>query len=221
MLLYAYMKEEIQPIKLSIPSLFTYIPIFFIGFVLVYIIRIIYVKLSPQPVFSPSVSTLTLSPPTQSLPGKITASSGIVEKRRREDEDFQPLKDTTIVQGDSLATKQGNIEVLLNNQTSLKFLPSSEVGFVSLLPDSLLFKQVSGIIVYKSLTPFSIRVLHSLIETKGQVTISIVPPFITITSTSGEAKMGFVDLENSTQVYTIKPGETAQINDEMRSVEMQ
>lgn len=214
------MKEETSLAPSTRSPLFFYIILFFLGIGVVYGVRIVQVKLKPPMAFSPSVSTLTLSPPRESFSGQIVESSGVVEKRGREDEEFKPLQGTTIVQDDSIATKQSNIEILLNDQTGLKLLNNSEIGFVNLLPNSLLFKQVSGTITYKPFSPISIRVLHTLIETTGTITVSIDQSFITLNHLTIKTKIGLVDLENNTQVYVIKPGETAVINDEIRSVKI-
>ena len=219
MLLYRYMKEKMQAKTTNIVW-FQYFFLFFTGLFFVYGIRVAYIQLSPQSTFSPSLSSLTLAPPTQSLQGKITDLQGIVEKKGRDDSEFKKVQDMTIVQGDSLATQQGKAQIFLGNQTAMTLFPNTEIGFVNLMPETLFFKQVSGITFYNLTARFSVRALHSLIETSNPLTVTVNKSQITIIPKIGPAKIGLVDLENNTHVYTVSPGETAQINDETRSVKI-
>ena len=219
MLVYSHMQEKTQQKNINFVW-FQYFFLFFIGLLCVYGIRIMYVHFLPQPPFSPSLSTLTLSPPTKSFKGKISQMQGIVEKRGRDDTEFQKVKDITIVQGDSLATKQGSAQIFLNEQITVLLSPHTEIGFVTLLPDTLLFKQSEGTIFYDVTTRFSVRALHVLVDASSPLTIIMNVSQIVVSTKTDPVKFGLVDLENNTHVYTVNTGETAKINDETRSVEI-
>lgn len=176
------------------------------------------VKITPINTRSP---TFALVPPIQSISGVITSVNGHLQKMSRGDTEFKEASaGAVILDGEAVATAEfSTAEASVSGLLNVQMEPLSEVVFANMLPDNLLLQQKNGKVTYHVTKPISIRALHSLIEIpSGEAVINIIDSDMSITVKSGSVKFALVDSGNNTNVWNLKAGERANIDDAKREV---
>lgn len=181
--------------------------------------RYLHVKNSAP--FARQPSTFTLEPPAGAISGTLLETRGVVEKLARDDKEFRVASPgATILEGESVATKNGSAVATLGNFGTLTLLDTAEIQFANLLPEAILVWQKSGLVRYETndKSRLSVRALHALAELSGEATITVRFSTVTIQVIRGKVKLGLVDLQNNTNVWYIPEGSSAHIDDETRRV---
>lgn len=210
----------------------TLIIFFLLGFVAVFA----YFYIRTQNISLPVVSTnspiakdefsLDL-PPKESLSGEIVTMTGdIFWESRVASTPALIVKPVPVEQGEDIQTgDNGKTKIDFPKGVSVTMSPQSEISFVQTLPKNFVFEQKSGQSSYitQGEVPLSIRISHLLILlSNGQMDVSIdkLTGKINASVKKGEAKAGYNDRQNVSQVETISFGKTFTFNDETRESEI-
>lgn len=160
--------------------------------------------------------------PSESLRGNITYMTGDTKwESRIATEAAVITKPVTVQQGESLETGiDGEINLTFDKAAWIYMAPDTSLGVVQTLPADLVFSQNNGSVEYKKLAalPLTVRVLHLLIENGGDIKVSIDKdlPVITTEIVSGSATFAYNDINNTSQVLTLKTGQKFVFNDDTR-----
>lgn len=198
---------------------------FLAGVGIVIAFRLLQVRGANSQLF-PQESSYTFKVPEGSLKGVLIAAEGIVEKKPREEDEFEKVSvNAEILQGERLATKEeSQAEVEFSDLVTVSLHSNSEIGLVSLIPENFLIEQSSGSIRYefkKSNASISIRSLHTLVSFySGEGELTVEGEEIEVKITSGRAKLALVGLDNKTHVWELEEGQEALVNDSKRRVEI-
>jgi hypothetical protein len=196
--------------------------LFIAGIILVFVIRIVQVKLT-APVFKPMPTTFSLQPPTEALKGSVKSLKGEVKKTSYKDTKSHIAKiNDEISQGESITTDAtSSASIVFSQAVILSLAPSSQIAFPTLLPATFLLKQNSGVVHYQVLSRkgISVRVLHALLQlSEGVTTVSFNENEVSVDTTAEHVTIGMTDTENNTHIHNLTKGETATISDEERTV---
>lgn len=171
-------------------------------------------QLTPKPTF-------TLVPPSQAVSGMLTVISGHAEKFSRGDTEYKEASSgAEILIGESVATKENSAAVTeVSGIVKANLGPTSELVFANLFPTNFVLQQKVGKIDYLVTKPISVRSLHTLVTiNSGETMINIIDTDLSITVKTGAVKFALVDNDNNTNVWNLKAGERANIDDVNRQV---
>ena len=169
---------------------------------------------TPQPTFA-------LVPPSEAVSGTLAVLSGHAEKFSRNDTEYKEASTgAQILVGESIATKDNSIAAAtVSGIVSVTMNPSTELVFANLFPNDFMLQQKSGKIDYLVAKPISVRVLHSLVTiNSGEMIINSIDTDMSITVKTGSVKFALVDNNNNTNVWNLKAGQRANIDDSYRQV---
>ena len=179
-----------------------------------------------QPTAREEISTYSIvEPPTKSLKGEIASKSGSLLFESRLATIAGELKDTNIIQqGERLITETGgNATLKFDKVGSLELSEETEVSFIQTLPTNFVVEQKRGVVKYtvEGTIPISIRIRSAIItRSEGgllQIEMTDGDPIILISTISGQAKIGFNDLDYVSQVFTLRSGEVYEYNSDGRT----
>lgn len=178
---------------------------------------------SDETVVDTDTSPFTLQPPSLSLRALLSAASGDVQHKTRDAGAFvSATPSATIVLGESIATgTDGNATISIPSLTSIDMGKNAELVFANVFKENTVLQQKAGGIAYRieSVYPVAIRALRALVSAKNaDITITIKDTDVTVVVETGEAKVGIVDSENTTHVYTVTEGNQATIDNYSQSV---
>lgn len=163
------------------------------------------------------------TPPSNSLRGRITTSSGDTFWQDRSATQSSKLTITPLVlQGDEFWTKEnGFLTITFPNTITLSMSKNTHISFVQTLPTNFVIQQGSGAVEYqkKSETPVAIRALNLLVQQKeGTCAVTIGESGrIEITVKKGLITTAFNDTENISTVEETYEGNTFIYNDDTRT----
>lgn len=159
------------------------------------------------------------SPPSDSLKGSIISRSGILFWESRIATAPSELKtNVQIEQGEEIITQdKSDAAINFDNFGSLFLSENSDISFIQTLPIDFVVEQKKGKIEYSvnDKTPLSIRIRNVLVtKTSGKIRITITEddPVILISTLLGTAKIGFNDLDNISQFFTLREGQIYEYN---------
>lgn len=171
----------------------------------------------PQPeADQPLAGTFALVPPSQAVSGILTVTRGHAQKLSRTDSEYKEASTgAEILLGESIATKaNSSATASVSGIVNVIMGPVSELVFANLFPTNFVLQQKTGNIDYLVTKPISVRALHTLITINpGDTTINIIETDMSITVKSGSVKFALVDNDNNTNVWTLKAGQRANIDD--------
>lgn len=180
---------------------------------------------------TPTPFTFSLQPPAQALSAQATTFSGGVKKNTRTDLTMLPVSPgspLTLIEGEAVQTDaSGSAQLRFGDHTALDVSVDSEFSLTNTLPTGFLVRQSRGQITYEQLQTersTSIRALNTLIVLpSGKATISVDPTTrtIEISGTTEQLQFAFIDTDNETQLYTLKPGQNATIDDTAKDVRIE
>jgi hypothetical protein len=168
----------------------------------------------PQPTFA-------LVPPDAAVSGILTVVSGHAEKLSRTDSEYKEASTgATILLGESVATKDNSSAMAtVSGIVNVTMGPHAELVFANLFPTDFVLQQKSGKIDYTVAQPISVRALHTLVSIdSGEIIINSIDTDISITVKTGSVKFALVDTDNNTNVWNLKAGQRANIDDTARQV---
>lgn len=204
------------------------LPAFLIGFGGVAGYQYIKTKQATAPVVETPVvnqpsplPTYALVPPSRAVSGTLTVLSGHAEKYSRNDTEYKEASSgAQILLGESIATKANSTATAdVGGIMKAGLGPTSELVFANMFPTNFVLQQKSGKIEYNVTKPISVRALHTLASLEpGTYTINIIDTDMSITVKTGSVKFALVDTDNNTNVYNLKAGERATIDDAARDV---
>jgi hypothetical protein len=169
---------------------------------------------TPEPTFA-------LIPPSQAVSGILTVISGHAQKFSRTDTEYKEASSgAQILLGESVATKENSTTtVVVQGIANINMGPASELVFANLFPADFVLQQKSGKIEYLVSQPISVRALHTLITVgSGDTTINIIGTDMSVSVKTGSVKFALVDNDNNTNVWDLRAGERANIDDAARQV---
>jgi hypothetical protein len=169
---------------------------------------------TPEPTFA-------LVPPSEAVSGILTVEKGHVEKLSRQDTEYKETSTgAQILIGESVATKENSTAAAtVSGIVNVSMGPTSELVFANLFPTNFVLQQKNGRIEYIVGKQISLRALHSLITINpGDVIITIIDTDMSITVKTGSVKFALVDANNTTNVWNLKAGARANIDDANRDV---
>lgn len=165
--------------------------------------------------------TLALKPPSEAVSGILTVITGHAQKFSRGETEYKEASTgAEILLGESIATKGNSAATAdIDGIVTVHFGPTAELVFANMFPNNFLLQQKNGKIEYTAAKPISVRALHTLTEIQpGTVAITIIDTDISVTVTSGFAKLALVDKDNNTHVWNLAAGQRANIDDAARDV---
>ena len=191
-----------------------------LGIVLFFGARLAYVAIKNAYYTKPFVAkkvTVTLNPPKGAVTATITNITGMVKKQGRHDEKFQPItKDTTLLEGESVALELGSTTVQFDASVSADLTSYSQLDFVTALPNNMVVRQPNGQITYTvtgSIPPFSIRALGLLVQCSDSATVTVTTDAkgqsVQVSARRGKATLAYSDSNDDTQVVTLTQGQSA------------
>lgn len=153
-------------------------------------------------------------PPSESLKGTISSRSGtLLWESRIATEPSELTANVPIQQGEEYITgKKSSATFQFATIGSITLSENTDISFIQTMPIDFVVKQNNGNVNYtiNETAPLSIRIRNALItKTSGiiQITIKSDDPIITISTIKGTAQIGFNDLENVSQVFTLREGQ--------------
>ncbi len=191
-----------------------------LGFVGFFVYRVQWVAHLQQNkiAFVPQKINTTLNPPKDAIQATVNIT-GNVAKLGRTDKEFQNLtkQTTTLLQGESLATKPGGSAVVtLNNIVTISLRPNTELDYLNGLADAIVLRQPSGTVTYTTIAgskPISIRSFGLLTQipeqTKVTITTSQSEQTVTVVVISGTATLAYSDQDDITQILKLTKGQSA------------
>lgn len=160
----------------------------------------------------------TLAPPSLSLRAQLTIATGDVRHKTRDAGAFvSATPSASIVLGESIATGiDGKATITIPSLVSIDMEKNAELVFANMFLENSVLQQKAGEIMYRIESvdhPVAIRALRALVSAKNSViSITIDDADVAISVQKGEAKVGIVDSENTTHVYTVTEGNGATID---------
>jgi hypothetical protein len=160
----------------------------------------------------------TLAPPSLSLRAQLTTATGDVRHKTRDAGAFvSATPSATIVLGESIATGvDGKATITIPSLVTIGMEKNAELVFANMFLENSVLQQKAGEIMYHVESvdhPVAIRALRALVSARNSViSISIDDANVAISVQKGEAKVGIVDSENTTHVYTVTEGNRATID---------
>lgn len=167
--------------------------------------------------------TLALAPPSEAVSGTLTVTSGHAEKFSRNDTEYKEASTgAQILLGESIATKENSSAVTeIAGILKAGLGPNAELVFANMFPANFVLQQRAGKIDYLVTQPLSVRALHSLVTiSPGETTITIIDTDMSIIVKTGSVKFALVDTDNNTNVWNLKAGQRANIDDAARKVKL-
>lgn len=163
------------------------------------------------------------NPPSDSLTGEVTLISGKVGWISRVAATAtlisSPIK---LRQGESIAIyENGSANINWPAFGNISANSNTQLNFIQTLPENFVIQQTKGTATYNrtGVNPMSIIALDLLIDIKsGENTISINKDLskITVNVKSGSLSVAFDDIENNTNVVSLKSGDEYIFNDNTR-----
>jgi hypothetical protein len=200
--------------------------VFISGFLLALWYRAVQVKKYRQLPFQAQESDFQLEPPVGSLVGKVSTYSGKVVKEKRDEDEFKNInEDEEVVKGEKIATDDiSAIDIQFGDFVQIKLSENTEIQLISTRKENFLIGLKKGgleLEVVEAGGEISFRALNVLVVfEKGKGEININNNLILVDVDEGKTKVAIVDLANETEVYEIKEGQSARINDLYRRVEI-
>lgn len=180
------------------------------------------VQHTPTPSFTPFQ---ILTPPAQSMTGKITHYEGdILREDRVATEPSKLTGSMAIVQGERLITQENaSATIVFGTDFSFNVDEKADLSFIQTLPVDFVVQQTSGTVDYKSesATPLSIRVRNALIAKPfGTIRITLTDgdSIVLLESLTGPTTIGFNDEEFITRVFDLREGEVYEYNSDEKTV---
>jgi hypothetical protein len=127
------------------------------------------------------------------------------------------------MQGTRLITQEkSTAEVQFPPAITLHMSETSDISFIQTLPIDFVVQQKTGEITYEvsGHSPLSIRLRSALLTLRsGTVKVSLTngDSIILISTIKGTATIGFNDIENVTQVFTLREGQVYEYNSDERT----
>lgn len=181
-------------------------------------------KPAKKTVSQPTSSFSIVTPPSESLGGKILSRSGKLSWESRTATAPAELSGTTkLSQGERIITDTGSNAVLEFDRFGKIILSGeSDLAFPQTLPSDFVVNQRRGKIKYEMSgeIPLSIRMRTALVtKESGTIEISIAgdDPIILISTFNGTAKIGFNDTEGVSQVFDLREGQIYEYNSDERT----
>ena len=161
--------------------------------------------------------------PSESIQGEIASMSGTVEWLSRTATKPVKIKSPQMIQqGEELSTGvNGNVDVVMKNDSVFSLTPNSHVNFVQLLPVNFVVEQDKGTVTYQdtSQVPISVKSFDLItIMTKGIYTVSVDPvnKTVVVTVDKGGVKEGYEDTQNTSNVVNLDAGQKFIFDDTTR-----
>jgi len=176
---------------------------------------------SNQPIPQP---TFALEPPAQALFGTLTVLKGHAELFARNTDVYaEASTDAQILNGESVATKEdSSASVIIENIITATMDESAEVVFANVFANNMVLQQKAGKVTYQlvdGVNPVAVRALHALISIRsGETIITIIDTDISVTVKNGSVKLAIVDSDNDTNVWELKEGQRADVDDTAREI---
>lgn len=199
-----------------------------IGFGLVVISYFFYPKVTIAPTKKPiktSQFSLTKAP-KYSLRGKIIDYSGEIFYQSRVATQAAELTNFSleVQQGEDYLTKtNSNLSLLFPKHLRLNLAENTKLKIIQTLPKTMVFSQLNGEVEYQTLGeyPVSIRTAYLLTELKGKVLITRDSEIslVIISVKSGQAKLGYNDLDYLSHTLNLKAGDSFLFNYDTRQGE--
>ena len=175
-------------------------------------------KQMPSPTFS------VANPPIDSLRGSISTRSGtLFWESRIATEPAQLIETVSIQQGERLITKEKSSSTLnFEKFGTIELDENADISFIQTLPIDFVVAQKNGTISYEvnGKTPLSVRLRSALItKSSGTILIKMAEgdSIVEISTTKGIAQIGYNDIENVSQVFTLKEGQVYEYNSDERT----
>lgn len=166
--------------------------------------------------------------PSQSLKGKIINYSGEIFYQSRIATKSAELTNFNLVvqQGEDYLTKEGSsLFLLFPNHVELNLSENTELKIIQTLFKNTVFSQLNGEIEYQTLEeyPISVRTAFLLTELKGNVLITrkSEDSLVTIEVKSGQAKLGYNDLNYKSHTLSLKTGDSFVFNYDTRQGDLE
>lgn len=157
--------------------------------------------------------------PAKSLKGTIDRQDGMIFwESRIATEPAKLINNPVAQQGEKYITKENsNLTLKFDKFGTIAIYPNSDLSLVQTLPIDFVVSQNAGQIKYvvDGSTPLSIRFRNALITKSSgviEVTIKKDDPVVMISTVSGEAQIGFNDLDFISTVFTLKEGQVYRYN---------
>jgi hypothetical protein len=160
--------------------------------------------------------TFALVPPSQALSGTLTVLSGHAQKYSRNDTQYREASTgAQILIGESIATKDNSTATAsVSGVVRVTMQQNAELIFANLFLSDFVLQQTTGKIEYTVEKPMSVRARDVLISMNpGDIIINIIDTDMSITVKTGSVKFALVHSDNTTEVWSLKAGERATIDD--------
>ena len=163
--------------------------------------------------------------PAKSLKGSIASQSGSFLFESRTATRAGELKDIkTVQQGERFITGSSSTATLVFEKVdSVELSENTDISFIQTLPTNFVVEQKNGRAKYTvtGVIPVSIRI-RSAVITKNcsgslQIEMTDGDSIVLISTISGDAKIGFNDLDYVSQVFTLRSGEVYEYNSDERT----
>lgn len=177
--------------------------------------------LYPKFIFAPKQESIRTSQfsltkaPSQSLKGKILDYSGEIFYQSRIATQAAKLTNFNLVvqQGEDYLTKaDASLSLLFPNHLQLNLFENTELKIIQTLPKTTVFSQLNGEIKYQTLGeyPISVRTAFLLTDLKGDVLITrnSENSSVTVKIKSGQARLGYNDLNYKSHTLDLSAGES-------------
>jgi hypothetical protein len=171
---------------------------------------------APEPTFA-------LEPPSQAVNGTLSVATGHALKFSRGDTEYKEASTgAQVLIGESVATNtESSASVVVPNIVVTDLSENAEVVYANMFLKNFVLQQKNGDVRYAVTMPISVRVLHTLVQLNpGEYTISVSDSDVSVTVKTGSAKLGLVELDNTTRVWEVGEGERADIFDTTRRVRL-
>lgn len=152
--------------------------------------------------------------PSQSLKGKIIDYSGEVFYQSRTATQAAELTNFNLVvqQGEDYLTKEDSgLSLLFPNHIQLELAENTELKIIQTLPQATVFSQLNGEVEYQTLGeyPLSVRTAYLLTELNGNILITrdSENSLVEIEVKSGQARLGYNDLNYQSHTLNLSAGE--------------
>ncbi len=164
---------------------------------------------------SPTPTIISLSPPSQSLTGKLTEVLGTIERIPWDITSHVPATAGAVLyQGDEILTlPTSQATITIPNSLTCTMEEKTQIVLTNLLPKSITVQQRNGTFACMSQDVFNLRIPGALLELSQSTVQSVITPEeITIRIASGKGKLGFVDNENKSKVWELTAADTIVID---------
>lgn len=171
---------------------------------------------APEPTFA-------LEPPSEAVNGTLTITTGHAMKFSRGDTEYKEASTgAQVLIGESVATNaESSASVVVPNIVVTDLSENAEVVYANMFLKNFVLQQKNGDVRYAVTAPISVRVLHSLVHfNPGEYSISVSDSDVSVIVKTGSAKLGLVELDNTTRVWEVGEGERADIDDSARRMRL-